>query len=199
MLTLAGVHPHFVSGHWVKNCKTKKVHSYNCKWQLVRVAVGWPWLRVLNWDWRPCWSLQPTVSNEEITVTLIAVSSPPESFLVSWTVWLVFSVHEELVVVTLCQFFLSLCLFSFTLLYISFTLYFFSPFSYLSLSAFPHIPPSLIRAFGDKRKNNRSHALSPSTFHWAELHWILFLPLTCWQGRLNITLALGLWMSWSTF
>lgn len=65
----------------------------------------------LSVESRPCWSLLPTFSNEEITVTLIAVSSALESFLVPWSVWLVFSVHKEPVVVTLCQSSLILSLF----------------------------------------------------------------------------------------
>lgn len=93
--------------------------------------------------------------------------------------------------------FLSLLSTSLLLCIFSLSVSFFAPLPPLSLLFLTFLllllSLSLIHTFRDKGKNNRSHALSPSTFNWAELHWILFLALSRWSAVVFTVFCYGDW------
>lgn len=135
---------------------------------------GWLWL---SWQHRMRVVLMSlTASNEEATVTLIALSSPPESFSLLECLISILSAWRAGGGHTAAEFSLSVCLLSLLSTSLS-SLY---SFSHLSLCFSSH-SLAVIRACRDKRKNNRSHVLSASAVQWVELHWILFLTLTLWS------------------
>lgn len=144
--------------------------SFISYWQLV-------WMAVASWQHRMRVILMVlTASNEEVTVTLIALSSPPESFSLLECLISILSAWRAGGGHTAAEFSLSVCLLSLLSTSLS-SLY---SFSHLSLCFSSH-SLAVIRACRDKRKNNRSHVLSASAIQWVELHWILFLTLTLWS------------------